>query len=173
MSTSPTQKVAVPPTEPAVLHMICGKIGAGKSTLAKRLAQAPSTVRISEDDWLSRLFPNEIQTVADYARCAALLRHAMAEHVRTLLCAGVSVVLDFPANTPTTRSWARSVFESASAAHRLHVLNTPDEVCKARLRARNQSGEHPFETSDAQFDLISSHFVLPTAEEGFILVEHP
>ena len=27
-----------------VLHMVCGKIGAGKSTLARRLAAAPATV---------------------------------------------------------------------------------------------------------------------------------
>ena len=29
---------------PAVLHMVCGKIGAGKSTRTKRLAAEPMTV---------------------------------------------------------------------------------------------------------------------------------
>jgi len=40
------------------------------------------------------------------------------------------------------------------------------------LRARNASGEHPFETSDAQFDLISSYFVAPADDEGFDVVRH-
>ncbi|MEG2632911.1 MAG: AAA family ATPase, partial [Comamonas sp.] len=44
-------------TSPAVLHMLCGKIAAGKSTLARQLAAAPRTVRINEDDWLSSLYP--------------------------------------------------------------------------------------------------------------------
>ncbi len=48
--------------------MICGKIAAGKSTLAARLADAPATVLVSEDHWLSRLYGEELKTVADYAR---------------------------------------------------------------------------------------------------------
>lgn len=159
-------------TPPAVLHMLCGKIASGKSTLARRLAEQPGTVRINEDDWLSRLYPNEILAVADYVRCAARLRAAMAPHIEALLRSGVSVVLDFPANTPDTRSWARSIFEQAGAAHRLHLLDISDGLCKTRLRARNASGDHPYETSDAQFDLITSHFVAPTQQEGFVVMRH-
>lgn len=157
---------------PAVLHMVCGKIGSGKSTLTKRLAAELKTVLISEDAWLARLYPNEIHTIADYVRCAGRLRDAMAGHIESLLAAGMSVVLDFPSNTVTTRAWARGMYEKAGATHRLHYLDVPDQVCKARLRARNLSGEHPFETTDAEFDQITSHFVAPTAEEGYNIVRY-
>jgi predicted kinase len=160
------------PCAPAVLHMVCGKIGAGKSTLARRLAAAPKTVLVSEDDWLARLYPNEIHVLADYMRCAGRLREAIAGHIEALLAAGTSVVLDFPSNTIATRAWARGVFQSAGADHCLHYLDVPDEICKARLRARNLSGAHPFETSDEQFDQISSHFVAPMEEEHFNVVRH-
>ena len=50
--------------------MICGKIAAGKSTLARRLADAPATILISEDVWLATLYRDEQRTVADYARKA-------------------------------------------------------------------------------------------------------
>ena len=66
---------------PVVLHMVCGKIGSGKSTLTRRLAAQPMTVLISEDDWLARLYPNEIHAIADYARCAGRLRAAMTGHI--------------------------------------------------------------------------------------------
>ncbi len=155
-----------------VLHMVCGKIGAGKSTLTRQLAEAPSTVLISEDTWLAALYPGEIHELPDYARRAGRLKKAMAEHVVALLGAGVSVVLDFPANTVASRQWMRGIFEAAGAAHALHFLDVPDEVCKARLRARNASGTHPFETTDAQFDLIGSHFAPPSPEEGFDVVRH-
>jgi len=46
-------------------------------------------------------------------------------------------------------------------------LEVPDDVRKARLRARNLSGEHPIATMDENFDQITSHFVPPTAEEGY------
>jgi len=157
---------------PAVLHIVCGKIAAGKSTLTQRLAAAPMTVRISEDDWLARLYPGEILAIADYVRCAGRLRTAIAGHIEALLAAGMSVVLDFPANTTATRAWARGIFEQAGAAHRLHYLDVSDEVCKARLRARNAAGEHAFETSEQAFEQITRHFVMPTADEGFDIVLH-
>jgi predicted kinase len=157
---------------PGTLHMLYGKIGSGKSTLARRLAERPGTVRISEDDWLARLYPNEIHTLPDYVRCSGRLREGMAGHLQALLVAGMSVVLDFPTNTLKTRAWSRSVFEAAGAVHRLHYLDVPDEVCKARLRARNASGQHPFTTTDEEFDQITSHFVAPTEDEGFVVVRY-
>ena len=149
------------------LHMLCGKVAAGKSTLASRLAAAPSTVLISEDRWMSRLFPEELQTVADYVKYSRRLREAMGEHVATLLKAGLSVVLDFPGNTVANRQWMRGIFEAAGAEHRLHLLDLPDAVCKQRLRRRNAGGTHDFTVSDAEFDVITSYFVWPTAAEGF------
>ena len=155
-----------------VLHMVCGKIGAGKSTLARRLAAAPATVLVSEDAWLAALYPGEIRELPDYVRCAGRLKQAIEGHLAALLAAGVSVVLDFPANTVANRRWMRGLFEAAGAAHVLHLLELPDAVCKQRLRVRNASGTHPFETSEAQFDLIGSHFVVPTPEEGFEVKRH-
>jgi predicted kinase len=84
----------------------------------------------------------------------------------------MSVVLDFPANTLANRAWMRSIFEAAGAAHRLHYLDVPDEICRARLHARNAGGEHEFAATDEQFDLITSYFVPPTAAEGFEIVVH-
>jgi predicted kinase len=150
-----------------VLHLVCGKIAAGKSTLTAKLGALPHTVVVSEDQWLSRLYFGEMASVADYVRCSARLRDAMGQFLVEVLRAGVSVVLDFPANTIANRAWMRSIFEEAGVAHQLHHLDVPDEICKARLRERNAGGEHEFTVSDEQFDLITSHFVAPTPDEGF------
>jgi predicted kinase len=154
----------------ATLHMLCGKIAAGKSTLTAELARAPSTVVISEDFWLSRLFGSEMKNVADYISCSRRLREAVGPHIHDLLRIGVSVVLDFPANTPSIRGWMRTLFEEADADHCLHFLDVPDEICKARLRARNAIGAHDFAATDAQFDLITSYFVPPSEAEGFKVI---
>lgn len=155
------------------LHLLVGKICAGKSTLAAELGQAPGTVVVSEDAWLSALFGDEMRTVADYVRCSAKLRVAMEPHLIALLRAGLSVVLDFPANTPATRVWMRGLFEKAGCRHRLHFLDVPDEVCKLRLQRRNADGTHAFTVSDEEFDRILSHFVAPGDDEGFEIVVYP
>ena len=149
------------------LHLVCGKIASGKSTLAKRLAAQPNTVLLTEDEWLSCLFPGEIKVLGDYIRCSDRLKNALGGHVVALLRSGISVVLDFPANTQRQRSWLRGLFETAGAAHKLHYLDQSDETCKERLRARNAAGLHPFSTTDAEFDAITQHFLPPSPEEGF------
>lgn len=154
------------------LHMIYGNIAAGKSTLAARLAEAPGCVLIAEDDWLARLFEGEIASVKDFLARAARLRAVVGPHVVGLLRAGVSVVLDFQANTVASRAWMRGLFIEAGAAHCLHVLDVPDAVCLARLRARNAQGAHPFAATEAQFHRIKGYMVSPAPEEGFEVQRH-
>ena len=158
--------------EVATLHLLCGKIAAGKSTLAAELAAAPGTVLVSEDDWLDALFAEELSSAADYVRCASRLRAAMGPHITSLLNAGVSVVLDFPANTIETRAWMRGILESTDASHRLHLLTTPDALCLERLRQRNAGSDHPFQVTEAQFRRFAEYFQPPAPEEGFNLVVH-
>ena len=152
------------------MHLVCGKIASGKSTLSVRLASAAQTVRISEDSLLAQLYPGQIASRADYVACTARLRAAIAPLALQLLQAGVSVVLDFPANTPASRAWMRELFQQAGTQHVLHYLDVSADECKARLRLRNASGLHPFSTSDADFDAITRHFVPPSAAEGFHVV---
>lgn len=156
-----------------VLHIFCGKIGSGKSTLAVALSAAPGTILLSEDELLTRLYPGEIQTLEDYARSAKRIREALTDHIRSLLCEGLDVVLDFQANTAQFRKWVRRILESTDAEHRLHHLDAPDELCRSRLAARNAAGTHPYQVSEAEFQQFNSYFVPPAPEEGFNVVLHP
>jgi predicted kinase len=162
----------MPPAHVPTLYLLCGKIAAEKSTLARRLAARPATLLISEDHWTSNLFADDLKTIDDYGRCSARLRAAMGPHVVDILQKGLSIVLDFPANTVSNRNWMRSLVAQSSAAHELHLLDVPDAICKQRLRQRNAGGEHPFQVSDAEYDQFTSHFVPPGPSEGFNVVVH-
>lgn len=154
------------------LHLLCGKIAAGKSTLASVLGQAPNTIVVKEDYWLARLYPGKQNDLADYIRNSTRLRNAIAPHLIELLRNGMSVVLDFPANTLVSRAWMRMLFEEAGCAHQLHYLDVTNEVCKARLHRRNDAGEHEFNASDEDFAVFTRHFVAPSSDEGFEIVLH-
>jgi predicted kinase len=156
----------------ATLFLICGKIAAGKSTLARRLAERPATLLITMDDWMSILFPTENRTIDDFAVLSARLRAAMGPHIVAILRQDLSVVLDFPANTVKWRAWMQSLITDAGVAHELHVLDVADAICKERLRQRNASGEHPYYVDEATYDQFMSYFVMPSAEEGFNVVVH-
>ncbi|MEH6631545.1 MAG: ATP-binding protein [Halopseudomonas aestusnigri] len=153
----------------ATLHLVCGKIASGKSTLARKLSTDPKVILINEDTWLSRLYPDEITSIEDYIRCSSRLRSIMEDHIQTLLQADLSVVLDFPANTLNIRQWMLGISVRAGVNNCLHYLDVSDKVCKKRLHKRNASGSHEFNPTDEQFDQLTAYFVSPTADEGLMI----
>jgi predicted kinase len=157
---------------PTTLYLVCGKIAAGKSTLARQLSSRPRTLLIGMDHWMSTLFPLENRTIEDFTRLSTRLRDAMGPHVVGILRQDLSVVLDFPANTVKWRRWMRSLINEANVAHELHFLDVPDVVCKDRLRQRNVSGDHPYEVDEATYDLFMSYFIPPTSDESFNVIIH-
>jgi predicted kinase len=152
--------------------MLCGKIASGKSTLATQLGGTDGIVTLVEDDWLFALFADQMSSPSDFLRCSGKLRAASGPHVVALLNAGVSVVLDFQANTVESRAWMRGLIDQTQADHALHVFNVPDAVCLQRLQQRNAGNDHPFAVTEDQFHLFSKHFAAPTPDEGFTIVEH-
>lgn len=153
----------------ATLHFLCGKIASGKSTLAQQLVRGQQAVLLSEDIWLAALYPGQITQLADYIEKSRQLKSVLELHLVTLLQKGITLVLDFPANTPEQRRWLKGLAEQAGCSYCCHVLDVSDEECKQRLAARNLSGENPFTTSAEQFDLITAHFSYPSEEEGLVI----
>lgn len=156
--------------QPATLHLFCGKIASGKSTLAAQLAEPAGAVLIAEDEWLSTLFPEEIKTISDLQVRSRRLEKLLAPHVRQLLIGGVDVVLDFHGNTKARRDWMRTILKDLDTQHVFHLLEATDDLCKARLRKRNDSGTHPYEVSDEIFDEFTRYFDPPKADEGWNIV---
>ena len=153
-------------TDRPTLHLLCGKAGAGKSTLAARLADHPDTILLSQDHWTATLWPGELLTVADYIERAARLNAAMTPHLVELLRAGLSLVLDWPANTVAGRAWMRGLADEAGVQCTLHWLDLSDDAAWSRCETRNAAGDHPYRMTRAQFDEITGYFQPPTAGGG-------
>lgn len=159
-------------TDP-VLHFFCGKMASGKTTLSRKLASDNNAILISEDLWLSKLYPEEISTFDDYLRYSSRLKSVVSWHVRNILAQEISVVLDFPGNVPSQRQWFRLIFEAAKVDHALHYIVAPDSLCKEQLRKRNaEQPEGSMIMSEAEFDYITAYFQPPTADEGFNIIRY-
>jgi len=111
--------------------------------------------------------------LSDFGRCAGRLRSALGPHVCALLSKGVSVVLDFPANTKDQRVWFRGLFERAGVEHELHFLDASDALCKKQLRDRSKHlpPGAPW-TTEAEFEAVTAYFEPPSESEGFHVVRH-
>lgn len=154
------------------LYFFCGKMGAGKSTAAKRIAEEQRAVLLSEDEWLNALYPNQIKTFDDYLEYATQMRPLVKQHVQHLLAVGVDVVMDFPANTKKQRKWFLDLISEIDALHQLIFLNRTNEQCLRQIAQRRQ--EQPeraaFDT-EAIFLQVTDYFEVPIASEGIRIVE--
>jgi predicted kinase len=157
----------------AKLIFLCGKMAAGKSTLAPDLAKLENAVLLVQDEFLNALFPGEITDIPGFVKCSSRLKAALAPHICTLLSKGISIVLDFPGNTKAQRVWFRELIERANVEHELHFVDAPDAVCKGQLaeRSKNLHAGAPW-TTEAEFTAITAYFQPPSEDENFNVVRH-
>lgn len=157
------------------LLFMCGKMAAGKSTLSRSLAAKDGSVLLVQDELLERLYPGEFVDFAAFLKYSARLRAALAPHVVALLSAGLTVVLDFPANTRNARAWFRALYQQAGADHELHFIVASDALCKSQLKQRRLELNLPVGakwTTDADFDEVTAYFEPPAQDEHFNVIRH-
>jgi predicted kinase len=156
----------------AKLIFLCGKMAAGKSTLARDLAERENAILLVQDEFLNALFPGEITDIPGFVKCYSRLRSALGPHVCALLSRGISVVLDFAGNTQAQRVWFRELIERANVEE-LHFVDASDAVCKGQLADRSKSlpASSPW-TTEAEFVAITAYFQPPSEDEHFNVVRH-
>ncbi len=150
------------------LTFFCGKMGAGKTTKSLELAQKTDSILLSEDDWLSAIYPDEINNFSDYVKYSARLKSKLKTHVQSILNSGISVILDFPGNTKQQRTWFKEIFSEFNIPHKLVYIETDDELCLKQIEARkkNNPDRARFDNEEV-FRQVTSYFQIPSEDEGF------
>jgi predicted kinase len=151
------------------VHLVCGPVGAGKTTYARDLAASTRGVHFAIDDWMSTLFgadaPDPPSLEWALERTARCERQAWKTG-RQVLDLGLDVVLDLGFLRREQRDHFRALAAEAGAPVRLHVLSAPAAERRERVRARNAAlaGAQSVEVSDPMFDWAEGWFEPP--DEG-------
>lgn len=156
----------------AKLYFMCGKMAAGKSTLAKDLSRTENALLLVQDELLDALFPGEIRDIPDFVKYSRRVRGALAPHICEVLSRGTSIVLDFPENTRAQRQWFREIIERVAVEHELHFIDVADSVCKRQLKQRSAKLPGSAWTTDAEFDAITDYFQALADDEHFNVIRH-
>ena len=127
------------------LVIVCGLPGAGKTTLARRLAVAHAGVRLCPDEWLES-FPGGVFNSSARAQVEALQWALACEP----LAAGRLVVIKWGTWARAERDRLRVGARSLGATVELRHLTAPVEVLVERVRVRggpDQEGPTPLDAA--------------------------
>ena len=78
----------------AILFLLCGLPGVGKTTLAKQLEQTPQTLRLTPDEWIHRLL-KDVTDKAELDRLRIPIEAVQWNLAVKLLSLGINVILDW------------------------------------------------------------------------------
>lgn len=144
---------------------MCGLPCAGKTTLAKQIERERSALRLTADEWITRLFGADLSLeTLDAARDP--VESVLWDLAARILVLGVDVILDFGFWSRAERDDFRSRAAQLGACSELHFLDVPEEELLARLAKRNaQLPSGTFWIDEARFTLWSRRFEPPTMDE--------
>jgi len=143
------------------VHMICGFVGAGKTTLARNLERETGGVRFTIEDWtlaLQGMSMSLEEHVLSEQRCKKMIWSITQKLVRNC----TDVILDFGFWSKDERALWRDRVERAGARPRIYYVETALPVLRRNLAKRN--AHLPlggFEIDEETFDALARRFQPP------------
>jgi predicted kinase len=154
----------------ALLNVIFGPAGAGKTTYAHAFARREKAVAFILDDWMARLFGPDMPTPLEYDWMIARVQRCEAQIWSTAaaaLAAGTPVILDIGLMRRADRDRVREIAEGAGLALQFHFVTAPTAARRARVADRNTvRGENfAIEVTPELFDFIEGVYEPPEPSE--------
>lgn len=154
-----------------VVYMICGFIGAGKTTFAKKLEAKTGAIRITKDEWLIKLFGHSplIDKFEEYDKKICELSNDIAfQFVKR----GIDVIIDDGFWVRSQRDEMKQRIERLGAEAVLYYVECSMDVMKKRVVGRsNNLTEDSFEVSESVFDGYTRFWEPPSDDEDYVLAE--
>ncbi len=152
-----------------IVYVICGFIGAGKTTFAKKLEEKTGAVRITKDEWSISIIGND-PTIDGYAEWDTKIIELSRNVAFQLAEKGIDVIMDEGFWEKETRDKMKRRIEAIGAQVVLYYLDTPIETMRERVVGRNNNlTKESFKISREMLDNYLKYWEPPTEDEDYVL----
>lgn len=161
------------------LILVCGPVGAGKTTYTHKLCEDLSAIRFSIDPWMQTLF-SEDMTSLDYDWMIARVYRCYTQIwdvSQQILKNGGTVILDLGFTERKQRELFYDYAKEINAQVELHFLDIPVNIRKERVKRRNLEKDpavYSFDVTNFMFDFMEKKFQTPDQSEiqHFTLIKY-
>lgn len=155
----------------STVYIICGFIGAGKTTFAKKLEEETGAVRITKDEWSIRLIGND-PAIDGYAQWDHKIIGLSRDFAFYLAKKGIDVIMDEGFWAKEEREELKRKIYAIGATAVMYYVDTPIETIRERVLGRNNTvTKESFKISREMFDSYLQYWQPPEKDEEFILAK--
>lgn len=156
----------------STVYLICGFIGSGKTTFAKKLEKEIDAIRFTKDEWLIRLFGNDPKSIEDFEKHDDKICNLSSEVAFQCIKAGADVIIDDGFWGRNQRKEMIERIKDASATPILYYLDVPMKEMKRRTLERSKNRKKDsFVIDEKMFDKYANSFEPPGKDEDYILAD--
>jgi predicted kinase len=152
-----------------VVYLICGFIGAGKTTFARKLEEQTGAVRITKDEWSIRLIGND-PTIDGYEAWDNKICELSRDVAFGLAEKGTDVIIDEGFWEKGQRDEMKERAGAVGAKAVMYYVEAPIETIRERVAGRNNDlpGDS-FKISREMLDNYLRYWQPPGEGEDYIL----
>lgn len=152
-----------------IVYLICGFIGAGKTTFAKKLEEKTGAVRITKDEWSIRFIGND-PTIDGYEEWDRKIIGLSRDIAFYLAEKGIDVIMDEGFWAKEERDELRRKIDAIGAKAVMYYVETPIETIRERIVGRNNTlTKDSFKISREMLDTYLMYWQPPSEDEDYIL----
>ncbi len=150
------------------VYLMCGFLGAGKTTYSKKLAQNTGAQHLNPDEFCMQKYPPE-EYENNWEACFVQTLEYLWQEIATYIKHYKDVIFDMGFWTKSSRKQAVNKIKQMGGNPIIYYIYAPDEVLKQRLKTR--TGKIA-EQNLLQFDIIKKSFEEPSQDEVFVTIKN-
>lgn len=155
-----------------IAYVICGFIGSGKTTFARKLEKETGAIRITKDEWVIKIFGNKITSDKKFEVFDKNVTELATDIAFKILKSGGDVIIDEGFWIKSQRDYIKKKILNIGAKPILYYVECDVEKMRERVVTRSKiPPEDSFEIGGEMFDSYLKYWQPPEVNEELILVK--
>jgi len=154
-------------------HLVCGFIGAGKTTFSKKLEKETGALRFTKDEWMIRIFGNNPKKINQFEKYDNRMMNLSIDTAIECLKAGIDVIIDDAHWIKADRKLISEKVKKAGGTPQFYYIKCSWNTLKNRTLERSKNlGKDAFYIDEEMFNSYKKHFEEFGSDEECIVINN-
>ncbi len=152
-----------------IAYIICGFIGAGKTSFARKLEKETGAIRITKDEWMIRIFGNKIISSDKFEEYDHNITQLSRELALNIIKSGNDVIIDEGFWTKSQREeMKQKIIESGGKPLLYYVKCSLEDMRNRTINRSKKPSDDSFDINEEMFDKYLKYWQPPTIDENYL-----